>query len=122
MITGLFLLAIGGLQWKDPLTAFGGLSNIVLQSSLISIIGFFVAAIFLYLYYKRLYGISEPPKGWKYFLVGLLLNGLYQVMKIPFTYEWIYGDIPLLGFLIFQIISIGTLVYGLYLLRKKVTV
>ena len=53
-ITGFLMFALGGIQWKDPLTAFGDLSSIVLQSSVIAIIGFFIAAIFLYLYYKRL--------------------------------------------------------------------
>ena len=121
-LTGLLIMVLGGIQWKNPLTAFGRISGIVLQSSIIAIAGFFIAAIFLYLYYKRLYGISEVPRGWKYLLVGLVLNGLYQLLKVPYTYEWIYGDIFVLLFLIFQLIAISILVYGLYLLRKEVTV
>lgn len=46
--------------------------------------------------------------------------GLYQIMKIPYTYKLIEGDIALSIFLIFQLFAVGVLTYGLYLLKKEV--
>jgi len=122
MVTGYFIELVGGIQWNNPLTAFGDLSISVLLSSIIAVICFFAAGIFIYMYYKKFYSIGQIPKGWKYFFIGLILSGLYQIMKIPYTYEWIYGDTFVLIFLIFQVIVTSILVYGLYLLKKEVTI
>jgi len=122
MIGGEFLEIFGGVQWSNPLTAFGELSGVVLESSITAIVCFVIAGIFIYLYYKKFYSVGEAPKGWKFFFIGLVLSGLYQLLKIPFTYNWIYGDFFILLFLIFQIFAVGILVYGLYLLKKEVAV
>ncbi len=121
-ITGHVIEFFGGFQWKDPLTAFGELSGPTFISSLIAITCFFAAGVFIYLYYKKFYSVGEAPRGWKYFFAGLILSSLYQLLKIPFTYEWVYGDTFVFMFLVFQIIAIGVLVYGLYLLKKEVTI
>ncbi|MFQ6055790.1 MAG: hypothetical protein ACE5J3_07395 [Methanosarcinales archaeon] len=115
------ILQIIGIQWTDPLTQFGEISSLVLISSIIAIIGFFVAGIFIYLYYKKFF-VGEIPKGWKYFFIGLILSSLYQLLKVPFTYRWIYGDVYLIIFLVFQVIVIGILVYGLNLMKKEVEI
>jgi len=122
-ITGYFITMLGGLQWNNPLTLFGTLSSTVLISSLIAVSCFIAAGVFIYIYYKKLHSIGgEISKGWKYFFIGLLLCGFYQIMKIPYTYEWIYGDAFIVLFLIFQVFVTGMLVYGLYLLKKEVTI
>ncbi len=117
-----FVEIFGGVQWSNPLTAFGNLSGVVLMSSVIAIACFFAAGIFIYLYYKKYYSVGEAPKGWKFFFIGLILSALYQLLKIPYTYQWVYGDIFILMFLIFQIAVVAILVYGLYLLKKEVTI
>ncbi|MBU3897134.1 MAG: hypothetical protein KJ697_04355 [Nanoarchaeota archaeon] len=122
MVTGYLLEIFGGLQWNDPLTSFGKLGGIVLLSSILAIICFLIAGIFIYLYYKKFYAIGEAPKGWTYFFLGMILCGFYQLLKVPFTYNWIYGDFFIVIFLIFQVIAISVLVYGLYLLKKEVSI
>jgi hypothetical protein len=114
-------ITIGGFQWVNPLTEFGEISNYVLLASIITILGFLTAAIFIYKYNKKFYGIGEVPKGWKIFFNGLILSSLYQLLKIPYTYEWVYGDILTLIFLVFQVIAVGVLVYGLYLMKKEIS-
>ncbi|MDD5416850.1 MAG: hypothetical protein PHU12_02630 [Candidatus Aenigmarchaeota archaeon] len=121
-ITSGFLELFGGVQWTNPITAFGDLSGVVLESSIIAILCFFAAGAFIYLYYKKFYSVGEIPRGWKFFFIGLMLSALYQLMKIPFTYNWIYGDFFILLFLIFQMFAVGVLVYGLYLLKKEVAI
>lgn len=111
---------VNGFQWVDPFTAFGEISGWVLAGSVILIIGFFISGIFIYLYYKKFYEVTEAPKGWKFFFMGLILSGLYHLLKIPFTYKWIYGDIFTLLFLVFQVIVVVILIYGLYLLKKSI--
>jgi len=98
-----------GFQWTNPLTLFGEISLWVLASSIIAIIGFFVASFFIYKYYKKFY-VGEVPKGWQMFFLGLMLMAYYQIVKIPFTYRWIYGDINVSIFLIFQLVAVGFLV------------
>jgi hypothetical protein len=110
-----------GIQWVNPLSVFGQLSPWVLTSSIIAVIGCLVAGIFIYLYYKKYY-VGEVPKGWKMFFIGLILIAVYQILKIPFTYGWIFGNINVLLFLIFQVVAVGFLAYGLYLLKKGVSV
>jgi len=114
------ILELIGIRFVNPLTQFGLLSPLVLISSIIIITSFFAAGIFIYIYYKRLYEVGEVPKGWSYFLLGLVLNGLYQFLKVPFTYGWIYGNIYLIGFLIFQVVVTIIFAYGLYLLKRGV--
>ena len=114
------ILQIIGFRFIDPLTMFGLLNFLVLATGVISIIGFYMAGIFIYKYYKKLHEIGDVPKGWKYFFIGLILSSLYQFLKVPFTYKWIYGNIYLSMFLIFQVIVVMILTYGLYLLRKEV--
>jgi len=116
------IMQLIGIRFVDPLTKFGSLSPLVLISSIIVVISFYAAGMFIYVYYKRLYEVGEVPKGWSYFLLGLVLNGLYQFLKVPFTYGWIYGNIYLTIFLIFQVIVAGIFAYGLYLLKKEVDV
>lgn len=111
-----------GIQYTDPFTYFGEISNIVLTSSFIAIFGFLIAGVSIYLYYKKFYGVTKAPKGWKVFFIGLILNSLYQMLKVPFTYNWFYGDLMIIIFLIFQLIGIFTLVYGLYLLKKEIEI
>lgn len=114
------MIQIIGFRFTDPLSMFGMLNFMVLASGIISIIGFYIAGIFIYKYYKKLHEVGEVPRGWKYFFIGLILSSLYQLLKVPFTYKWIYGNIYLMMFLIFQIIVVLILAYGLYLLKKEV--
>lgn len=116
------IFQIVGVQWTDPLTQFGELSFLVLISSIIAIIGFFLAGIFIRLYNKKFFEVGGIPKGWKYFYIGLLLVSLYQLLKVPFTYKWIYGDTNIILFLVFQIIAVWFLVYGLNLMKKEVVI
>ena len=109
-------------QWNDPLTYFGEMSSIVLFSSIIIMLGFLFSGIFIYLYYKKFYGVTEAPIGWKVFFIGLIFSSLYQLLKIPYTYQWIMGKVFLMLFLIFQVIAIGILVYGLYLISKEIEI
>ncbi len=111
-----------GFQWNDPLTYFGEISELVLASSLLLVFGFLFAALFIYLYYKKFYGITEAPRGWRIFFIGLLLSSLYQIFKIPYTYQWITGQVFVGVFLVFQVIAIGVLVYGLYLISKEIEI
>lgn len=122
MVTGHTIELVGGIQWNNPLIAFGDLSISVLLSSIIAVLCFLTAGIFIYLYYKKSSSVGQMSKGWKYFFIGLILSGLYQIMKIPYTYEWVYGNVFVLLFLIFQVIVTSILVYGLYLLKKEVTI
>ena len=112
---------MGVFGFVDRLSEFGELSVLVFASSLIAILGFMIAALYIRLYTKRLY-VDETPRGWKIFFTGLILMFLYQVLKVPFTYNWIYGDLFTIVFLIFQIIAIFVLVYGLYELKKEVQI
>lgn len=121
-IGGYAIGLFGGFRWNNPLTAFGDLSMSVLLSSIIAIACFLAAGIFIYMYYKKFYSIGEIPIGWKFFFIGLVLSGLYNILKIPYTYEWIYGDIFILIFLVFQVCVTAVLVYGLYMLKKEVTI
>jgi len=104
------------------LTDFGSISRLLLESSIISVFGFLASGIFIYLYYRKFYGVTEAPKGWKTFFIGLILMSFYQMLKVPYTYRLIEGDIFLGLFLIFQLFAIGTLAYGLYLLKKEVEI
>ena len=115
-------LTFGGFRWVDPFTKFGEISNYVLIASVITILGFLAAGIFIHLYNKKFYGVGEVPKGWKMFFNGLILSSLYQLLKVPYTYEWIYGDVLTLIFLLFQVIAVGVLVYGLYLMKKELVI
>ena len=108
-------------RYIDPLSQFGSINWLVLETSIVAIIGFFIAAFFVNKYYRKFYGVTEAPKGWKMFFRGLVLSGLYQLLKVPFTYSWVTGDLPLAIFLIFQIAAIGVLLYGLYLMNKEVS-
>ena len=99
---------------------FGEFSGLVLQTSIISVFGFLVSGVFIYLYYNKFYGVTEAPRGWKTFFAGLILMGLYQIMKIPYTYRILEGDVSLIIFLIFQLIAVSVMTYGLYLLKKEV--
>lgn len=121
-IGGYAIELFGGFRWNNPLTAFGDLSITVLMSSIIAISCFLAAGIFIYMYYKKSSSVGMISRGWKFFFIGLLLSGLYHIMKIPYTYEWIYGNVFVLIFLIFQVFVTGILVYGLYLLKKEVTI
>jgi len=116
----IILQVIGGFQWIDPFTNFGDISLVVLASSIIAVLGFLIATVFIHLYSKKFY-VGETPKSWSMFFRGLLLVTLYQLLKVPFTYKWIYGDLFTVLFLIFQIVAISSLVYGLYLLKKEVS-
>ncbi len=116
------IFQIIGIQWTDPLTQFGILSTLVLLSSIIAIAGFFLAGLFIRQYNKKFFEVGEIPKGWRYFFIGLLLSALYQLLKVPFTYKWIYGDANIVLFLIFQIIAVWVLVYGLNLMKKEITI
>ena len=109
-----------GFRWVDPFTQFGEISLLLFISSLIAIIGFVIAAIYINKYNKKFY-VGETPKGWKMFFNGLILVSLYQLLKVPYTYRWIYGDLFTIIFLIFQIVAVAFLAYGLYLLRKEVS-
>ena len=111
-----------GFGWNDPFTYFGSISSLVLISSIIAIIGFLAAGFYIYQYFKLFFGITEAPKGWKMFFNGLILSSLYQLLKIPYTYNWVYGDIFIILFLIFQVVAIGTLAYGLYLMKKEIEI
>lgn len=111
-----------GFGWNDPLTYFGDLSIMVLISSFIAIIGFLAAGFYVREYFKNFFGVTEAPKGWLYFFYGLVLSSLYQLLKVPYTYEWIYGDIFIILFLIFQVVAIGVLAYGLYLMNKEIDI
>jgi len=110
---------LGGLQWIDPMTFFGEYSILVLAASIFSIIAFLVSAIFVKLYYKKVFEIGEVPKGWRIFFFGLLLTCGYQILKIPYTYTWIYGNILVGIFLVYQAFAVGILAYGLYLMKKE---
>lgn len=121
MATG-YEIIIGGIQWNDPFTMFGEISTFVFITSIITILGFLAAGTFIYLYYKKFYGVGEVPRGWKIFFSGLILGSLYQLLKVPYTYKWIYGDMFTILFLVFQVAVIGVLVYGLYILKKEVGV
>lgn len=121
-ISGYVVGLFGGFQWNNPLTAFGSLSTSVLLSSIIAIACFLAAGIFINMYYKKSSAVGAMSKGWKFFFIGLILSGFYQILKIPYTYEWIYGDVFVAIFLIFQVAVTGVLVYGLYLLKKEVTI
>jgi len=121
-ISGYVVGLFGGFQWNSPFTAFGSLSISVLLSSIIATACFLVAGIFIYKYYKRSCTVGAMSRGWKFFFIGLILSGLYQMLKIPYTYEWVYGDAFVAIFLIFQIAVTAVLVYGLYLLKKEVTI
>jgi len=116
------MIQIIGIQWNDPLTYFGGFSSLVLFSSLIAIIGFFLAGIFIRKYNKKFFEVGEIPKGWRFFYTGLILASLYQLLKVPFTYKWVYGDANIVLFLIFQIIAVWILVYGLNLMKKEISI
>ena len=116
------ILQIIGIQWTNPLTQFGEISTLVLFSSIIAISGFLLAGIFIRQYNKKFFEVEEIPKGWKFFSIGLLLSSLYQLLKVPFTYKWIFGDVNLMLFLVFQIIAILILVYGLRLMVKEVMI
>lgn len=120
IFTGKFFEVIGGVQWTNPLDFYGAASSLILQSSAIAAIGFLLCAIFIKLYTKRFYGVDEPPKSWQTIFNGLLLVGIYQILKIPYTYEWIYGNLFIGLFLIYQVAAIGMLTYGFYLLMKGV--
>lgn len=117
MITGQFTG-----EWVNSLYMFGKLSPYVLSTSIIAIISFFMGGIFIYLYYKKFYAVGQAPKGWKVFFIGLILSSVYQILKIPFTYRWVYGFMNIISFLIFQVISVTILAYGLYLLKKEVEI
>ncbi|MCD6476637.1 MAG: hypothetical protein J7K26_00520 [Candidatus Aenigmarchaeota archaeon] len=121
MITGKFIELIGGIQWTNPLDYYGNVSYLLLESSIIVSIGFLLSALFIYMYNKKFYGVDEPPKSWKTIFRGMLLVGIYEVLKIPYTYEWIYGNLFIGMFLIYQVIAIYTLAYGFYLLMKGVS-
>jgi len=114
------MMQIIGFRFTDPLSMFGVLNFMVLTIGAISIIGFYIAGIFIYKYYKKLHEVGEVPKGWNYFFIGLILSSLYQLLKVPFTYRWVYGNIYLMIFLVFQVIVATILAYGLYLLKKEV--
>jgi len=116
------IFQIIGIQWTDPLIQFGELSTLVLLSSIIAISGFFLAGVFIWRYNKKFFEVGEIPKGWKYFSIGLLLSSLYQLLKVPFTYKWIFGDENIILFLIFQIIAIWIMVYGLKSMIKEISI
>ncbi len=116
------MIQIIGLQWNNPLTYFGDLSGLTLFSSVIAIVGFLLSGIFIRLYNRKFFEVGEIPKGWKFFYIGLILSSLYQLLKVPFTYKWVYGDSNIVLFLIFQIIAVWILVYGLNLMKKEITI
>jgi hypothetical protein len=116
------IFQIIGIQWIDPLTQFGVLSTLVLLSSIIAIAGFLLAGVFIRQYNKKFFEVGEIPKGWRYFSIGLLLSALYQLLKVPFTYKWIFGDENIILFLVFQIIAIWFLVYGLKSMIKEISI
>jgi len=111
-----------GLRFFNPFELFGALTPLVLATAISAIAGFFIAGIFIFIYHRKLSQVGEVPKGWDYFFVGLMLNSLYQVLKIPFTLNFVYGDIFIILFLVFQIFVVFIMVYGLYLLKKEVEI
>ena len=113
-------MVTGTEQILLSLGLFGQFSGLVLLTSIIAILGFFISGMFIYFYYRKFYGVTEAPKGWRMFFIGLILMSFYQLMKTPYTYKLVEGDIALLIFLIFQLFVMGVLVYGLYLLKKEV--
>ena len=121
----LLIFQIIGFRFINPVeifSTFGALTPLVFGTAIGAILGFFTAGIFIWIYHKKLSEVGEVPKGWSYFFVGLMLNSLYQVLKIPFTFNLVYGDIFIILFLIFQIFVVMIMVYGLYLLKKEVEI
>ena len=116
------ILQIIGVQWTDPLAQFGELSLLILISSAIAILGFFLAGVFIRQYNRKFFEVGAIPKGWKFFSIGLLLSSLYSLLKVPFTYKWIFGDAYVMLFLIFQVIAVWIMVYGLKLMIKEITI
>ncbi len=114
------IFQIIGIRFTDPFSLFQSLTPLVFATAISAIVGFFIAGIFIWVYNKKLSQVGEVPKGWTYLFVGLMLNSLYQVLKIPFTFQVIYGDIYITLFLIFQIFVALALAYGLYRLKKEV--
>ena len=119
MFTGKFLEIIAGIQWVDPFTFYGGVGGLLLNSSIIAFLGFLSAGIFINFYYKKYYGVEEAPKAWRIFFQGLILVSIYHLFKIPFTYGWLYGNLFISMFLIYQVIAVGVLAYGLLLMIKE---
>ncbi|HLC51150.1 MAG TPA: hypothetical protein VJH90_02120 [archaeon] len=115
-------MTLFGIQWTDPLTYFGNtfIGPFTVQSSIIAGLAFAACAVFVRYYYKNFYESAEAPKGWRTFFIGLVLMALYQFLKVPFTYEWIYGDLAILVFLVYQLVAISWLVWGVYLLKREV--
>ena len=113
-------LEIIGIRYVDPSETFGILTPLVIVAAIATIVGFFIAGVFIFKYNKKLSEVGEVPKGWTYFFAGLMLNSLYQTLKVPFTFKWVFGTPYLLLFSIFQVFVVIVLVYGLYLLKKGV--